>query len=122
MRVFHRVPLSLVAHRPESDARSRVLRLKLVVVTIKIKPAFNNCISFRSLFRFLHKPQVTKNKNSTQTLSTQQTFLRTHFLLLRAEERHTLTHTFTRARLITVSKRATPLVLSRRQKQRYQSS
>ena len=40
MRVFHRVSLSLVAHRPESDARSRVLRLKLVVVTIKIKPAF----------------------------------------------------------------------------------
>ena len=42
MRVFHRVSLSLVAHRPESDARSRVFEGsgQCESVLIKIEPAF----------------------------------------------------------------------------------
>jgi len=130
VRVFHRVSLSLVAHRPESDARSRVLRLKLVVVTIKIKPAFRRasisrvsvpvCVYSRA--RCIIKMNTSRSRNTLhnyalfpkkfsrrqkrliprKTKKFQPDFIhkRTFSDALFSTPRGRKTHTFTRARLI----------------------
>ena len=132
MRVFHRVSLSLVAHRPESDARSRVLRLKLVVVTIKIKPAFRRasisrvsvpvCVYSRA--RCIIKMNTSRSRNTLHNYALFpkkfsrrqkrliprktkkfQDFIHTQTTFsdaLCSTTRGRKTHTFTRARLIIV--------------------